>query len=473
MKETVSKLHEITPAATPALVDRQWLEDDSINLVDLWLELSKRKHIILSAIVVALATGSLIALFSPTKYSYTTSIALGTKLEHSNAGDTSALIEEPQTVLAKIQESYIPLAQQQYRQQHAGEEKNYQIEAHNPKGSQLIVIQAKGAEEDGPAYLQHLQMVTNYIVKDHQHVMDIERGRIQTQLALAKIKLEELTDPSTLATQQKQLEAQLNSARIKLDELQDPRVLAVPRQKLEGQLAREGKKLVDLKDRAQLIQSRYERLDETDKLLSKQIAELESQIDSALKRRDQAISNITSDAAAMTMLLIDNEIQQNRTRLAALQERLQVKQQDQRQELEEQLAANRREQAVQSKLITQVKSELSRLKIDNQHTLQRHQPEIGKLQEQIAKLVADNKRAVARQKQAIAQLENQLTNFQATRALAPPMRSLQSTGLGKSVIVLLALFLGLALGIFAAFFAAFLDRVKLASQHSHLAASNR
>lgn len=464
MKETVSKLHEITPAAPSNLINQQWIEEDSINLVDLWLELSKRKVIILASVVLALIAGLLIALALPTKYSYSTSLEIGTKLEHSSAGDVSTLIEEPETVLAKIQESYIPLAQQQYRQGHNGDERVYKIEARTPKGSQLIVLQAKGAEEDAPAYLQHLQMVTDYVIKDHQRVMNIELGRLNTQLAMAKIQLDELTDPSTLATQQKRLEAQLSSANITLDELKDPRVLAVPRQKLEGQLAREKKKLVDLKDQAQLVKSRYGRLAETDKLLKQQIADLEAQISSALKRRDQAIGSVNTDAAAMTMLLIDNEIQQNRTRLAALQERLQVTQQDQRQKLEEQLAANGREQEIQGKVITQINSELSRLDIGNQRALLRQQPEIGKLEEQIAKLTADHQRAIARQKQTVAQIENRLNNFQQTRALAPPMRSLQPAGPGKSLIVLLALLLGLIIGVFAAFFAAFLERVKLARQ---------
>lgn len=464
MKESVSKLHEITPAAPNNFINQQWIEEDSINLVDLWLELSKRKVIILASVVLALIAGLLIALALPTKYSYSTSLEIGTKLVHDGAGDATTLIEKPETVLAKIQESYIPLAQQQYRHNHAGDERVYKIEARAPKGSQLIVLQAKGSEEDTPAYLQHLQMVTDYVIKDHQRVMNIERGRLNTQLALAKIQLDELTDPSTLATQQKRLEAQLSSANIKLDELKDPRVLAVPRQKLEGQLAREKKKLVDLKDQAQLVKSRYGRLAETDKLLKQQIADLEAQIGSALKRRDQAIGSVNTDAAAMTMLLIDNEIQQNRTRLAALQERLQVTQQDQRQKLEEQLAANGREQEVQSKVITQINSELSRLDIGNQRALLRQQPEIGKLKEQIAKLTADHQRAIARQKQTVAQIENRLNNFQQTRALAPPMRSLEPTGPGKSLIVLLALLLGLMIGVFAAFFAAFLDRVKLARQ---------
>jgi LPS O-antigen subunit length determinant protein (WzzB/FepE family) len=412
MKETVSKLHEITPATPSNLINQHWIEEDSINLVDLWLELSKRKNIILTSVALALIAGLLIALALPTKYTYSTSLEIGNKLAHGNSGDGTKLIEQPETVLAKIQESYIPLAQQQYRQSHTGDKKFYKIEARTPKGSQLIVLQAKGSEEDAPAYLQHLQTVTDYVIKDHQRAMDIELGRLNAELTLAKIKL---------------------------DELEDPRVSTVPRQELEKQLAQQQNKTIDLQDQAQLIKSRSARLDKTDKLLKKQISELEAQTNSALKRRGQAIGNVKNSATAMTMLLIDNEIQQNRTQLAALRERLQVKQQDLRQELAEQLASNSREQQLQEKVIAKVNSELNRFDINNQ-------------------------RAIARQKQAIVQIENQLNNFQDTRALAPPMRSLQPNGPGKSLVVVLALLLGLMIGVFAAFFAAFLERVKLTRQ---------
>ncbi len=470
MNEPAGKIHTLSPTSPSTITEQQqWHEEDSINLIDLWMELVKYRTLIFTSAILALIAGLLIAFLLPQKYNYTSTIEIGSTLTQAASGTVPQLIDPPETVLAKIQESYIPLAQQQFSKAHPDNNTSYKITARIPKDSQLVVLEAKGSEEDGANYLQQLQAVTKYLLQDHQREMNVYQARLNNGLALAKITLDEITDPSTLATQQKQLESQLNNARIKLDELRDPRVLAVPRQQLENKLAREEKQLTDLKDQTKLVKARYQRLDEIDTLLKQQISDLESQIDSSLAQRKQAIGNLQSESAAMAMLLIDNGIQQNRTRLAALQERLFINQQNLRLELEEKMAANLRSQSVQSKIIDKTNSELSRLDIGNQRALQRHQPEIGKLEEKLTKLLADSRRSVERQQQTITQIEAQLNNLKATRTIAPPMQSLQPTGPGKNLIIILSLLLGLMFGIFAAFFASFLNKVK---QHKVAASPN-
>lgn len=151
-------------------------------------------------------------------------------MEADGSGETMHLIDKPETVLAKTKESYIPLAQQQFRTAHPTNNSLYKIDARIPKNSLLIVLEAKGTEDDSPIYLEHLQTVTNKLLDDHQRVMNIYRGRLNNQLALAKIKQ---------------------------DELSDPRMLAVPRQQLESELATNQKELIDLRDQTKLIKSRY------------------------------------------------------------------------------------------------------------------------------------------------------------------------------------------------------------------------
>lgn len=409
MKDATNKVHDISAPAPITLPAQQWQEEDSINLIDLWLELAKRRTIIFSSVALALIAGLLIAFLLPQKYSYSTSIEIGSTLKIGNSGETARLIDKPETVLAKIKESYIPLAQQQFRSTHPTNTSLYKIDVRAPKNSLLIVLEAKGTEDNASIYLDHLQSVTDKLLNDHQRVMNIYRGQLNSQLELAKIEQ---------------------------DELSDPLMLAVPRQELESKLAKDQKQLIDLRDQTQLIKSRYQRLDDTDTLLKQQISDLETQVKSALSQRQQAIGNMKNESAAMTMLLIDNEIQQNRTRLAELQERLHISQQNLRQEMEEKIATNIREQGVQDKVINKTKSELDRLAIGDQ-------------------------RAQQRQKQEITELEIQVNNIQPTRAVTPPMQSLEPTGPGKSVIIILALMLGLLIGIFAAFFASFLSKVKL------------
>jgi len=446
-----------TPQVPQVILAEPWHEEDSISLIDLWMVLSRRRGVIFAVLGLALLAGLLAALLIPAKYSYTTAIEIGTKLA---GGDNRTVpIEAPETVLAKINESYIPQSLNDYLAKQ-GDNDTYKVEGRIPKGSELIVLEAKGPEDKGPAYLAIMQGIIDKVEADHRRASDVTRANLEAELAKAQLALDELADPSTLAVEKRPLETALLKARLELERLKDPLTLALPKKDLETRKAKAEKSLADLRDKEALLKARYQRLDEVDKLLKQQINDLRAQIDDALGRRAGAVAELNSEASAMTMLMIDNELQQNRTRLAALEERLFIKQKDAREQLENQIAANQREYAIQRQAITKIDQELDKLVRDNQRAQKRQAPLVGELEEQLRKLVADHGRKIADQKQTIQQLQARLANLQATRALSPPLQSLEPTGPGKKIILALSLFLGLFLGVFAAFFAEFLAKVR-------------
>jgi len=182
MNEPAGKIHTLSPASQPTITEQQqWYEEDSINLVDLWLELVRHRVIIFTSVVLALIAGLLLAFLLPQKYNYTSTIEIGSTLTQAASGTTSQLIDPPETVLAKVQESYIPLAQQQFRKTHPDNNAFYKIDARTPKGSQLVVLEAKGTEADSTSYLQQLQAVTKYLLQDHQRVMNVYQAKLNTQ----------------------------------------------------------------------------------------------------------------------------------------------------------------------------------------------------------------------------------------------------------------------------------------------------
>ncbi len=445
-----------TPQVPQVVLAEPWHEEDSISLIDLWMVLSRRRGIIFAVLGLALLTGLLAALLMPKKYTYTTAIEIGSK---SSSNAETQPIEPPETVLAKIRESYIPQALHDFSQAQ-GSEKGYKVEGRIPRGSELIVLEARAPEEDGPAYLTIMQMVIDKVEGDHRRVSAVIRSNMKTELTQAHLTLSALTDPSTLEVRKRALESKLLKARMELERLKDPLTLALPKKDLETRKAKVEKILADLRDQEELFKARYKRLDEVDKLLKQQIKDLRTQINDARSRRTEAIANLNSEASAMTMLMIDNELQQNRSRLATLEERLLITQQDAREQLENQIAANQREYTIQNQASGKIGQELDKLVRDNQRSQKHQAPEIGELEEQLRKLLADHHRKVARQEQTIQQLETQLANQQTTRALSPPLQSLKLAGPGKKIILILSLFLGLLFGIFAAFFVEFLAKVR-------------
>ncbi len=99
-KKSAEKDQQPLAIQDPRLLPAYYQEDE-ISLVDLWLVLAKRKRLIAAVAGTIAVAGLLYALLMPRAYTYTTSIEI--------ARDGDKLLESPQTVLAKLQESYIPL----------------------------------------------------------------------------------------------------------------------------------------------------------------------------------------------------------------------------------------------------------------------------------------------------------------------------------------------------------------------------
>lgn len=326
--------------------------EDEISLIDLWLVLVKRKNLVFAILAVFAIAGLTMALVVPKKYNYTTSIEIGSRI----IKDDVQPIEKPETVLAKIQESYIPLVQHQYRKQNPDHAGNYSINARIPKGSQIIVLESKGSEQIGDIFKNLQQNVVNEVKQDHRRILEVIR---------------------------KELEIKRNEAVNKLE---------------------------DLKDNGNLLVSQESRLTGLAQLLKEQIKGAKNDLKLAEKNRRRAVSEATSASKAMTLLMLDNEVQQQRERLAKLEERLMV--------------------------------------------------EVAEGQDRLANEIADNTRQQQTQKDKIARIEAQQANLVETRALVPPMQSTEPTGMSKRMMLALALVLGFMVAVFAAFFAEFLQKAR-------------
>ncbi|HHI93652.1 MAG TPA: hypothetical protein ENK04_09105 [Gammaproteobacteria bacterium] len=278
--------------------------EDEINLVDLWLVLVKHRTLMVAVVVLCVLAGIMFALLVPPKYQYSTSIELGTRL----SGNNVVVIESPETLLAKIQESYIPLARQQYLIEHPAMEGVPKIEARIPKGSQVIVLSSKGAERDGVTHKAVQQAVIDMITADHGRITDVLRKETEILQNQAVAKLEELKDDATL------------------------------------------------------IQAREKRLEDVSALLTSQAKEVRDDLAQARMDRANAIKQTKDESRALTLMMLDSGVQQYRQRLAQIEERLKIKVVDSRDTLVRQLASNRRTQLSQQDTIGKLEIQLANLR---------------------------------------------------------------------------------------------------------------
>ena len=127
-------------------------------------------------------------------------------------------------------------------------------------------------------------------------------------------------------------------------------------------------------------------------------------------------------------------------------------------------------QNVVSKEIERIKAEKEKLLIDNDRKQKRLEAQIKLLQEKIQKTRNDHLRKIEQQKQEISVLEARLANIKETRILREPMQSLDETGPGALMILILSGLAGLVVGFLAVFLAEFMARVSQKRQELQEAA---
>ena len=445
--------------------------EDEISLIDLWLVLVKNKKIILIVIAVCITLGIGVALTTPQEYRYGTTISIGYLIGEQG----SSIIDSPENVLAKINETYIPLVLNRYQQQNPDDQQSYTIDARIPKDSKVIVLESQAPEELESTYLVLHEQVVQELGKDHSKVLDVARRNIQTSLAKSQHELEGLQDPILYKVKKHALELELEKAQLALEELKDPRIYTVPRKELEQNIESASSRFEKLQNEETFIQGQHERLETQIDLLTKEIKELSDQISTTLKQKSLAVNEVNDEAKAMTLLLLDNTIQQNRNRLSNLEQQLYINIPERSSQLNNALDENRKAQEITRKEIDTLKAKLERLIVNHQRDETKQAMVIPQRELAVDEFVKTREREIDGLKIGIKQLEEQLLKLEETRALAPPMR-IEEAGPGSLVIVALATVLGGMLGIFAAFFGEFLRNAQSqlkASEESETAESTQ
>lgn len=109
--------------------------------------------------------------------------------------------------------------------------------------------------------------------------------------------------------------------------------------------------LDELIDHERFLLADLKRLDLTGNLLRQQIKDTNSLIDASLRNRAQAIREANDEARAMTLLILDNEVQQHRARSVDFEERFQIGLAQRRDDLNNKLRDNQCQQGIQDAAI--------------------------------------------------------------------------------------------------------------------------
>lgn len=227
-----------------------------------------------------------------------------------------------------------------------------------PKDSQMIILESEGKAAQEPNHRQVQKEVVAALIDGHSRMFNLMRSSIELEKQQALRVLDELKDHERFL-------------------------------------------LADLK-----------RLDLTGDLLRQQIEDTNSLIEASVKNRAQAIREANDEARTMILLILDNEVQQNRARSADFEERFQIGLAQRRDDLNNKLRDNQRQQGTQDA--------------------------------------------------AIQRQDLRMRNLLEPRAVVTGLKSLESVGRSRAAIAMLGILLGGFLGLLAAFGLEFRDRFQIA-----------
>ena len=270
------------------------LREEEISLVDVWLILTRHKRRMGWVFALVMAIVFAFIGFSPRLYQYTTVIEI--------ARVDDKLLENPETVLAKLQRSYIPTVQMQVIQESPREW--IDIEARIPKKSTLVVLESKATEEERPRVHALHERVVGLLATDHEDEIAAARLRLQAQLR----------------------------------EAQD--------------------QLAGLNDKENLLRDQERRLMEKEAMLNAQLEKIRAAISEARKTKLRMNEGVPSESWPLAMILVDSEIQKYLEREQQLQEQLQIGIARERAEIANEKAELARDRAHQEEVIRELQAKL-------------------------------------------------------------------------------------------------------------------
>lgn len=240
---------------------------DEISLIDVFLIIKRRKKIVLFTALIFIVLSTTFALQREAVYRYSTTIEIGSRL----VSNESVNIDSPATVLAKLLNGYIPLVLSESANNNVFNGIAFpEVTGSIPMGSEIIVLEVKGGEEQESAYIELLNNIINKIKEDHMFIISGIRKNIEN-------------DINTVARQVVSQKTELNMQRAML-----------------------------------------KRQDKIAELLQQEIKSTNQTLESALESKGEALREVSEESKALTLMLLNSEIRNTQETMAKLKERLQV-----------------------------------------------------------------------------------------------------------------------------------------------------
>ena len=430
-------------------------QTDSIDFIDLFLILDKRKWIIVFVTLVSLSIGFALNVSKKPVYLFTTTISIGIQV----TGKQLVRFETIETVKNKIESTFIPYVLSEYIKANP-DAKPFKISVSVPKRSQVIILKTSASDKDAEIVKILHQQIVEALAKEHQHIHNSIKLGYEHDMSLAEIKLKYLENATVVDADLKSKASKLINAETSFQRLTNPDLIAVKQRKLENTILQRKNNLSYLVDLKGQLNENLSHLKLAKKELNLKINDIKAQLTDSLKEREQAIKEVDKPTQAMTLLMIDNKVQEYHKFLLAMENRMLIKFPERITEIEIKLRNNKREQQAAQQAIDQAQMNLNNFKLEQKLDSTPTRAKIVSMKAQIERSKIDRDREILELKQKIRELDLQINNLKPTRAVMPTIQSLRPHGAGKIRKLLFFLVIGFIAGVMLTFYLEFMDKVK-------------
>ena len=369
-----------------------------------------RKYIVLASVAVAVVLGAALTWATPRLYRYVSALRIGELVlpafvrPESQAEILAELAfvrpESQAEILAELRNIYLPFATADYIAKHPAERQQYQVRIGGVQGSGVVWLRATGPASYEGAYISIMQSVITRVIHANNAI---------------------------IAPFQAQYQANEEKARIELRGLRDDKIFHSQVMKLQYAIQKAQSRLEKLKITARVMKERAGRYRKAVRLVANEINKLGVLVAEQRKERGEALrEKVRSAERAMTLLIIDKNLDSSTERLFQLRQRRAVVLPSAEQALLGEIVGNRRAQTDQ-------------------------ELKISMLRAQLGSLYVSHRNRVATQEQAVVMLSARAAQQRNAVVLQTPIRLSQPISSHWFGRIVLAAIGGLTFGIIVAF----------------------
>jgi hypothetical protein len=435
----------------------QMVHNNEISLVDLWLLLRPyKKPFVMVSLSLFLLAVTYIYFFYDEIYSVVSTIQVGTQDDDNDETDSS--LESPESLLSKINNSIIPAYTNKWLKE-SNYEGKLRTTATNPEHTNIILVTNSAREDEIDLISDYQKRLLIMVKDDNESLVKLLRSRLMSEQNLARLELEKLQHPLTLEHKLKLSQMEHYEKAIELRKLEDERYFGIQKAEFKREILMEQHELKRLNDVEDLFLKQFDRIEENKKILLENMNDLKAQITSAINNR-RAASDGATEQSAMSLLLIDNEIQQNQNRLSDLEERYYIQLENKKAEISQKIESTRLKKEESRKQIAILKEKYERVLLENKYLRDKQELAVEEATMVIQQTKLEHDQSIKVQEETVRLIKDELDNINETRIVSTAVQSLEPTNMQRKQLLILAFVLAVFSGLFSMLMALFRDKVR-------------